>query len=317
MQTLANLIIRPYRDNYLLKELRPNSFTLNRKQYIRKDIDLPSIRGKIVCSWFDSVKHMSSTCIIYCHGNSGSRLDSEEILESVLRYGMSLFSFDFGGCGLSDGEFVSLGHFEKEDISVVIKYIYSQNHNIHIVLWGRSMGAAASILYSFSNPHLTAMVLDSPFANFTQVADEMVADYKIVPKFLRDYLIRGTAEYIKKNYNFDIMKLNPINFAKNCKIPTIFIHSVDDKLVRIEHSKELYEMFKGPKCFMEIVGEHNTIRDKVVVMKALKIVLYLIGKSQKEEQEMATSRDHFPEFHPDLAEIIRHRRGESAVNFLN
>jgi alpha/beta superfamily hydrolase len=230
---------------------------------------------------------------------------------------MSLFCFDFGGCGMSEGEFVSLGHFEKEDISTVIKYIYCQKPTIHIVLWGRSMGAAASILYSFSNPHLTAMVLDSPFANFSQVADEMVSDYKIVPKFVRKYLIKGTAQYIKENYNFDIMKLNPISFVRNCKIPTIFIHSFDDKLVRIEHSKELYELFKGPKCFMEISGEHNTVRDKVVVMKALKIVLYLIGKCQKEEQEMATSRDHFPEFNPNLAEIIRHRRGESEGNILN
>lgn len=317
MQTLANLIIRPYRDLYSVSDLRQNFFTLNRKQFTRKDIDLPGVRGKLVCSWFDNIKGISATCIIYCHGNSGSRLDSEEILETVLRCGMSLFCFDFSGCGLSDGDFVSLGHYEKEDISTVIKYIYSQKPKIHIVLWGRSMGAAASILYTFSNPHITAMILDSPFANFSQVADEMVAEYKIVPKFIRNYLIEATADYIKKNFNFDILLLNPVSFIKNCKIPTIFIHSVDDKLVKIEHSRELYEKFKGPKCFMEISGEHNTVRDRVIVIKALKIVNYLVGKCQKEEQEMATSRDHFPEFHPNLAEIIRHRRGVSQGNILN
>ena len=47
---------------------------------------------------------------------------------------MSLFCFDFSGCGLSEGEYVSLGYYEKEDISTIVKYIYTENPSANIVL---------------------------------------------------------------------------------------------------------------------------------------------------------------------------------------
>ena len=35
-------------------------------------------------------------------------------------------SFDFSGSGLSDGEFVSLGWWEREDLAAVIEYLRTQ-----------------------------------------------------------------------------------------------------------------------------------------------------------------------------------------------
>ena len=36
---------------------------------------------------------------------------------------MEVFCFDFAGSGLSDGEYVSLGYWEKEDLAKVIEYL--------------------------------------------------------------------------------------------------------------------------------------------------------------------------------------------------
>ncbi len=32
-------------------------------------------------------------------------------------------SFDFAGCGKSDGKYISLGWHERDDVNVVIKYL--------------------------------------------------------------------------------------------------------------------------------------------------------------------------------------------------
>lgn len=311
MQMLSNLIIRPSRDIYSTSDLHPFCFTLNRRKYFRNDFNLLGPRGKLVCSWYKELHKISDTVVIYLHGNSGSRVDSEEIVEMVLRSGMSLFCFDFSGCGMSEGDLISLGHYEKDDISAVVTYIYSVHPKLNIVLWGRSMGAVASIFYAQANPFIVAMVLDSPFSDFNKVVHDMVSEYKIVPKFLRNYLLNLTADYIKTLAQFDIRELIPKNFIKTCKIPTIFIHSADDTLVKIDHSKELYGLFRGPKCFMEISGQHNAVRDRGVVIKALKIIEFLIVKSQNDEKEQMTVREHLPEFNPGLAELIRHKRGFS------
>ena len=36
---------------------------------------------------------------------------------------MHFFSFDFSGCGLSDGEYISLGINESDDLEAVVNYL--------------------------------------------------------------------------------------------------------------------------------------------------------------------------------------------------
>jgi hypothetical protein len=45
-------------------------------------------------------------CVIYCHGNSGCRLNCMEAIRYVCP-NATLFALDFSGCGLSTGEYVS------------------------------------------------------------------------------------------------------------------------------------------------------------------------------------------------------------------
>ncbi len=42
-------------------------------------------------------------CVIYCHGNCGSRVDASDCLDLLLPQSISVFAFDFSGSGLSDG----------------------------------------------------------------------------------------------------------------------------------------------------------------------------------------------------------------------
>ena len=62
-------------------------------------------------------------CVIYMHGNSSSRLEALSSLSLVLSIGCTLLSFDFSGSGHSEGEYVSLGAFEKDDLQVSLSVI--------------------------------------------------------------------------------------------------------------------------------------------------------------------------------------------------
>ncbi len=61
--------------------------------------------------------------MIYLHGNCSSRIEALSILEVLIPLHISVFSFDFAGCGHSDGEYISLGWYEKDDLKVVIDYL--------------------------------------------------------------------------------------------------------------------------------------------------------------------------------------------------
>jgi hypothetical protein len=62
---------------------------------------------KLQCSWFrriDLPADVPRPCVVYCHANSASRCFAKQTVSLLLPYGMSVFAFDFGGSGMSEGE---------------------------------------------------------------------------------------------------------------------------------------------------------------------------------------------------------------------
>lgn len=122
-QELVNAIIRPPRCQYEVSKLGPKSFEYCGKSFQRVDFDVTNDRGlKVVCSMWEptaaSRNNVVLPCVIYMHGNSSARPEALGQLTLVLSLGATLVTFDFCGSGMSDGEYVSLGFFEKDDLKV-------------------------------------------------------------------------------------------------------------------------------------------------------------------------------------------------------
>jgi pimeloyl-ACP methyl ester carboxylesterase len=123
-------------------------------------------------------------CVIYCHGNSSSRIEAKELVTYLLPENITLFCFDFPGCGQSEGEYISLGHYEKDEINVIVDFLRSARKVSTVALWGRSMGAATSLLHANWDPSIAALVLDSPFADLKQLVTELGKTRTKLPDFL-------------------------------------------------------------------------------------------------------------------------------------
>ena len=74
--------------------------------------------------------------MIYLHGNCSSRLESLQCLDVLIPQNISLFSFDFSGCGLSEGEYIALGWWEREDVAIIVDFLRKSNKVSTIGLWG-------------------------------------------------------------------------------------------------------------------------------------------------------------------------------------
>lgn len=121
---LVNAIIRPPRCQYEISQLGPSIFDFCGKTFQRNDFDLYNPRGlRISCSMWSPIESCRPNpvlpCVIYMHGNSSARLEALSQLSLVLSLGATLLSFDFCGSGKSEGEWVSLGAFEKDDLKVL------------------------------------------------------------------------------------------------------------------------------------------------------------------------------------------------------
>lgn len=109
-----------------------------------------------------------------------------------------------------------------------------------IALWGRSMGAATSIMYASLDQSICGVVADSPFTSLEDIIVDLVQSYKSwIPKSAIKIATNAMRSSIQSKANFDISKLNPIEYAKTCFIPALFAHADGDNFIKPKQSQKL------------------------------------------------------------------------------
>jgi pimeloyl-ACP methyl ester carboxylesterase len=252
-----------------MEALGPPAFNFCQKRFTRTDFTLRTKRGyNLECSHWEPIDRTADRIpvVIYMHGNSSARLEVIPQLSYLLSLGVAVFSFDFAGSGKSDGEYVSLGYYEREDLSCIVAHLRSTNVVSTIALWGRSMGAATALMFGDRDPSIACMILDSPFADLTQLCEEMVEKAReqgvVVPGIVASLAIRLIQSSVKKQAGFNIKNISPIAHADKCFIPVLFIAGEHDDFIKKHHSEALHAKYAGDKNLIIVEGDHNSPRPK-------------------------------------------------------
>uniref|UniRef100_A0ACD5ZKD3 Uncharacterized protein n=1 Tax=Avena sativa TaxID=4498 RepID=A0ACD5ZKD3_AVESA len=266
MEQFVNFVIRPPRSDYNPDQyLWETEFMLAGRRYKRLDMELTNARGHTLkCSHYVPAfipENTALPCVTYCHGNSGCRADANEAAVILLPSNITVFTLDFSGSGLSDGDYVSLGWHEKEDLKCAVSFLRTNKQVSRIGIWGRSMGAVTSLLYGAEDPSIAGMVLDSAFTNLYGLMLELVDVYKIrVPKFTVKMALQYMRRTIQKIAKFDIMDLNVVKVAPKTFIPALFGHGLDDMFIQPHHCDRIHEAYGGDKSIVKFEGDHNSPR---------------------------------------------------------
>ena len=156
-----------------------------------------------------------------------------------------------------------------------------------IGIWGRSMGAATTLLYAHTDPRVKAICVDSPFEKFEKLAEELVIKQINLPKFLIAGALKIIKGTVKGKNGLDISKLNPIDKVEKTYQPAIFIHAINDELINVEHSINLCNKYGGPKSLKCCdKGGHNSRRPKIVIKEIGEFFKkYLCGKDAETEDQ--------------------------------
>jgi len=110
------------------------------------------------------------------------------------------------------------------------------------------------------------MILDSPFADLTQLCEEMVEKAReqgvLVPGVVVSLAIRMLQSSVKKQAGFNIKHISPIAHADKCFIPALFVAGEHDDFIKKHHSEELHAKYAGDKNLIIVEGDHNSPRPK-------------------------------------------------------
>ena len=103
-----------------------------------------------------------------------------------------------------------------------------------IVVYGHSLGGAIAINLASQNPKIAGVVVSSSFTSIQQVAAQ---DWKF-RLFPIEWILTQKFDSVKK--------------VRSLKIPSLFIHGVDDELIPVSIGKALYEAAPQPKQLLLI-----------------------------------------------------------------
>mmetsp|Transcript_39093 Transcript_39093/g.83186 ORF Transcript_39093/g.83186 Transcript_39093/m.83186 type:complete len:527 (+) Transcript_39093:94-1674(+) len=257
-------IVRPPRSMYHPTSLGSSALEWGGREFLRSDFRVTNPRGlRLECSWWQPKNRMAPElpCVVYMHGNSSCRMESFEVVEICLPLGCTVVAFDFSGSGISQGQYVTLGHFEKEDCRTVLEYLRNTGTVSRIGLWGRSMGAATALLHASHDPLVSAMVLDSPFRSIEGIGMDLFAQTSIrPPTCMVKAALKMFGRSTKKRTGADVCKVKPIQDVHKCQMPVLVCTADNDRVVLPKHSREILAVYGGPKKLVMVEGDHNSLR---------------------------------------------------------
>ena len=262
---LWKAVIRPQRDEYEISELGPKEFTSEGRKYKRNDFQLKNKRNlTLQCSMWEPVNYPAPQlpCVIYLHGNASSRIEAVSEVKNIIRMGVTFVAFDFSGSGHSEGKYISLGWYERQDVECVVTHLRKTNKISTIGLWGRSMGAVTALMYGQEDQSVAGVLFDSPFSSLIVLVKELVESKIKLPGFVLNQAVKMVSKSIEKEAGFKLTDIEPIKYAEKCFIPGLFCHGKGDDFVLKHHSEDLMKVYQGEKKLMLEEGEHNTQRSK-------------------------------------------------------
>jgi len=292
LSDLVNYIIRPPRSEYSPRELGPSAFTLKSHLVHRTDFEITNSRDlTLQCSLYEPQSTPSATLrdphapgealpyVIYLHGNGSCRLEAETVAKLVLPYGIGVLAFDMSGSGLSQGEYISLGVYEKLDVQLAVEYLRAHCRASKIALWGHSMGAATALMFAGMNKGSTdvaVVIADSPYASFDKLAETLVASMGLPGAIPRRMVLSVGVRYIKKHVReragFSLDEVSPVSAVKKCtRVPAVYVHGTADEVVTVAHSELLCKAHASPDKQHVVIegGTHESPRPMWVLEQCM------------------------------------------------
>lgn len=180
-----------------------------------------------------------NTWILFFRGNAGTISDTilgyPQRFSELSKLGFTLFTFDYRGFGISEGEPTEEGIYL--DAQTAYEYLMNEKgiSPENIIIYGYSLGSGVATKIARDN-YCKGLILESAFKSIPAMGEEM---YPFIP-------INMIATIAFDSYS----RIDKIN------VPKLFLHATDDRLIPISHGKALYEKAPPPKKFVEFEGGH-------------------------------------------------------------
>lgn len=178
----------------------------------------------------------SSKTVVCLHGHNSCFASQLKYLPIFLSLGYNVFIPDHRRSGLSGGDTVTFGAYEKHDVLDWISELRARRPGDSIALFGESMGAATAIMTAAEIPDAVFLIDYCGYANFEGLLTRYTDN-----KYIRKAVMPSIRLVCERCFGFDVNECDALEAITRVNCPILIMHSKADKTVNYKNALMLKE----------------------------------------------------------------------------
>lgn len=233
-------------------------------------VEVESEGATLVGLW----KGGGSRCVLVLHGVGDGKESQAGLGDALHAIGYAVLLADSRAHGESGGELVTFGVRERRDVRVWRDWLGRQGCGWAAGV-GASMGGSTLLLASASDPRWDAVVADSAFSSFRQVALDRVR--KRVGPGLGDAVVWSGLWYAGLRYGEWLWDADVEAEMVGVKARVLLIHGAVDMETPLEHTRRLARACRGCEVWVVDGAGHTESAGKDFGEYVRRIGVFLEG----------------------------------------
>lgn len=211
-----------------------------------QDVSITTPDGVVLRGWLLRPAHANADAALLLHGLGDNRLGMSGYARLLLTHGYTVLLPDARAHGVSEGSVATYGLLERNDIRQWVEFLSNEARPRCVYGMGESMGAAELLQSLGAGARFCAVVAESPFASFREIAyDRMGQPFGLGP-WVGRAILRPLVEIAflraRWKYKLDMRQVSPEDSVAKTKIPVLLIHGQIDRNIPVRHSRAIHAM---------------------------------------------------------------------------
>jgi dipeptidyl aminopeptidase/acylaminoacyl peptidase len=238
---LGELAFRPLR--VPVKERQSAEATATRFGATLRDVSITATDGSHLQGWFARPAKANGDAVILLHGVGDNRQGMMGFAELFLSNGFAVLVPDSRAEGESGGDFPTYGLKESNDVNRWFEWLVIQQHPDCIFGMGESMGAAILLQSVEKENRFCAIIAESSFASFRQIAYVRVGQFFHTGAWLGRLGLRPAVElaflYGRATRGINLADASPERSVVGIRVPILLIHGLADDNIPHQQAEEI------------------------------------------------------------------------------
>ncbi|MDW8297881.1 MAG: alpha/beta fold hydrolase [Anaerolineae bacterium] len=196
--------------------------------------------------WWIPAPQLTKRTVVICHGREGSRERELPHAQTLHAAGFNVLMFDFRAHGRSEGQHVTFGMYEKDDLLGALDFL-AERGILQVGVLGFSLGATTAIIAAAISDRIAAIVAEGTVVRLKRTLARRLRRYSV--PFPLGWLLAAWALALAAAITRGRMdQTDAIRWIEHIRAPILLIHGTHDDLISATEITEL-----AARCSSQVV----------------------------------------------------------------